>query len=113
MKTIKLNLKKLKAEIYITKSGEKYIKIPFYSQFMFEGKKGIYLDLMMFESSNEFSDGFIKPSFNSEAFAKLSDKQKLNIPIVGNFKDFNKEQNKNQEQKNETDNFNPNGDLPF
>lgn len=87
MITLKLNLRQLTHSLMTTPKGTKVIVIPISENNLFEGEKGIYLDIVGFEikNSKENEDThLLKQSFSKEKLASMTDEQKKSLPIIGN-----------------------------
>lgn len=113
----KLNLLQLNAVVKNLKgqSGEvKCLVIPINQNSLFEGEKGIYLDIQGFEIKQKREGSkdthLIKQSFPKEVYDKLTDEQKKELPILGNaiFWDGG-----NQETTSSTAVLSDEDDLPF
>jgi hypothetical protein len=87
MFTAKLNLRQLVHSQMTTPKGNKVLVIPIAENNLFEGEKGLYLDLVGFERK-EVKEGedthLIKQSFSKEKLAAMTDEQKKALPILGN-----------------------------
>ena len=89
MFTAKLNLRQLYHALMTSPKGAKCIVIPIAENNLFEGEKGIYLDLVAFELKNPEAGKdthMIKQSFAKDKLAAMSDEQKKALPILGNAK---------------------------
>ncbi len=87
MFTAKLNLRQLNHAFMTTPKGNKVLVIPIEENNLFEGEKGIYLDLVAFEIKNpkEGEDThLIKQSFSKDKLAAMTEDQKKALPILGN-----------------------------
>lgn len=75
------------AQIVTTKSGEEVVVIPISQNHLMKGKNGsVYANLQATEkkSVGQYGDShFIKPRFNKEQYAALTDEQRNSIPFVG------------------------------
>lgn len=75
------------AKVITTKSGEEVVVIPIAENHLTKGKNGsVYANLQATEKKQVGAYGdshFIKPRFNKEAFASLTDEQRNSIPFVG------------------------------
>jgi hypothetical protein len=75
------------AKVITTKSGEEVVVIPIAENCLTKGKNGsVYANLQATEkkSPSQYGDThFIKPRFNKETFANLTDEQRNSIPFVG------------------------------
>jgi hypothetical protein len=87
MITLKINMRQLQHALMTTTKGTKAIVLPIKENNLFEGEKGIYLDIIGFELKNheEGKDThLLKQSFSKEIRDKMSDEQIKAIPIIGN-----------------------------
>ena len=87
MITAKLNLRQLNHAFMTTPKGAKVLVIPIVDNHLFEGEKGIYLDLVGFEikAPKEGEDTHIlKQSFKKEELEKMTEEQRKALPILGN-----------------------------
>jgi hypothetical protein len=90
MITLKLNLRQLKHALMTTPKGAKVIVIPIVDNNLFEGKEGIYLDIVGFDYEDktlgkQYPDThLLKQSFKKEELAAMSEDQKMALPILGN-----------------------------
>lgn len=90
--SIKLNLRQLKHVITKTKKGTKCLLIPISENDLFEGEKGIYLDITAWElkTKNDGKDTHIlKQSFLKEKYESMSKEEKESLPIFGAAKVWN------------------------
>ena len=75
------------ARVVTTKSGVEVLTIPLEENCLVKGKNGsVYANLQATEKKQigQFNDThFIKPRFSKEAFVKLTDEQRDNIPFLG------------------------------
>lgn len=87
MFTAKLNLRQLTHSLMTTPKGSKVIVIPIAENNLYEGEKGLYLDLVAFEKK-EVKEGedthLLKQSFSKEKLSAMTDEQKRALPILGN-----------------------------
>jgi hypothetical protein len=90
MITGKINLRQLKHALMTTPKGAKCIMIPIVENELFEGEKGIYLDIVGFElktpSDKSKDTHIVKQSFTKERLEKMTDAEKKELPIIGNFR---------------------------
>lgn len=90
MITGKINLRQLKHALMTTPKGNLCIMIPIKENELYEGEKGIYLDIVGFEIKNKKGDNkdthLVKQSFPKERLEKMTDTEKNEIPIIGNFR---------------------------
>jgi hypothetical protein len=89
MITAKLNLRQLTHSLMTTPKGAKVIVIPILENNLYEGEKGLYLDLVGFEfeskQTGEYKDThLLKQSFSKEKLAAMTDEEKRALPILGN-----------------------------
>lgn len=89
--SIKINLRQLKSHVMEMKGREGMVKclvLPIAENSLYEGDKGIYLDLQAWEIKERRADRkdthIIKQSYPKEVFDQLTDAQKQSIPIIGN-----------------------------
>jgi hypothetical protein len=89
--SIKLNLRQLKSHVMNLNGKNGTIKclvLPIAENSLYEGEKGIYLDLQAWEIKEKRADRkdthIIKQSYLKEVFDQLTDTQKQSIPIIGN-----------------------------
>lgn len=85
---MKLDLAKFwGATVTTTKSGKEVIVIPIEENMLVKGKNGaIYAGFQATErrQAGQYGDThYIKPKFNKENFAKLTDEQRNAIPFIG------------------------------
>lgn len=70
-----------------TKSGKEVLVIPIEENFLVKGKNGaVYASLQATERKQAGNYGdthYIKPKFNKENFAKLTEEQRNSIPFIG------------------------------
>lgn len=97
MITVKINLSKLKGVVKELngKSGKvKCLILPMDENKLFEGQKGIYLDLVGFEIKEQKGDNkqthLLKQSFTKEELEKMTENQKNELPILGGLTDWSK-----------------------
>lgn len=66
------------------KDNEKYICIPLSNNYIFEGKKGLYLDLTAYSYDGKFGEShFLKNRIPKDIYEKMSEEDKKNTPIIG------------------------------
>lgn len=89
--SIRLNLLQLNAAVKKLKgqSGEiECLVLPIKQNSLYEGEKGIYLDLQAFEIKNKKGDSkdthLIKQSLPKEVYDKLTEEERKEQPIIGN-----------------------------
>ena len=90
MKTGKIELLKLQGVKLAEKDGRKFIYAYLDETRFFhaEGTGRIYTDLVMFETPNsEYSDYAV-----TESLKKDEDKEKVDLPIIGNFSNYKKKE---------------------
>jgi hypothetical protein len=88
MITLKLNFRQLKHSMMKTPKGNEVLVIPIKDNFLYQGEKGIYLDIVGFEfedkTDKQYKDTHIlKQSFKKEYLESLSEDEKRAIPIIG------------------------------
>lgn len=90
MITLKLNLRQLQHSLMLTPKGTKVLVIPIKENNLFEGKEGVYLDIVGFDYQDktpgkQYPDThLLKQSFSKEELSKMTDEQKKSLPILGN-----------------------------
>lgn len=90
--SIKVNLRQLKNTVKSFKKQDgslvDCLVIPVKDNHLFEGEKGIYLDLSAFEIKNKVGESkdthLIKQSLPKEVYGVMTDDQKKELPILGN-----------------------------
>ena len=66
------------------KNNEKYVCIPLSDNYIFEGKKGLYLDLTAYSYDGKFGEShFLKNRIPNDVYEKMSEDDKKNTPIIG------------------------------
>ena len=83
---VKINLALMNNVKTITSknNNEKYICIPLSENYIFEGKKGLYLDLTAYSYDGKFGEShFLKNRIPKDVYEKMSDDDKKNTPIIG------------------------------
>lgn len=89
---IRLNLSALDSAAVLNIQGKeakkRCIVIPIEDNDMFEGEKGVYLDIAASEVKEpKYGDTHVlKVSLSKERYNALSDEEKKKIPIIGNMK---------------------------
>ena len=84
--TVKINLALMHGVKLITskKNNEKYVCIPLSENYIFEGKKGLYLDLTAYSYDGKFGEShFLKNRIPKDIYEKMSEEDKRNTPILG------------------------------
>ena len=84
--TVKINLALMNGVKLITskKNNEKYVCIPLSDNYIFEGKKGLYLDLTAYSYDGKFGEShFLKNRIPKDIYEKMSEEDKKNTPILG------------------------------
>lgn len=84
--TVKINLALMNGVKTITskKNNEKYVCIPLSENFIFEGRKGLYLDLTAYSYEGKFGEShFLKNRIPKDVYEKMSDEDKRNTQIIG------------------------------
>lgn len=84
--TVKINLASMNGVKTITskKNNEKYVCIPLSENFIFEGRKGLYLDLTAYCYEGKFGEShFLKNRIPKDVYEKMSDEDKRNTQIIG------------------------------
>ena len=117
MITAKLNLRQLSHAFMTTPKGTKVIVLPIAENNLFEGEKGLYLDLVGFEIKNPKTGEdthLLKQSFSKEKLAAMPDDVKKALPILGNARILSGQaQHGEAEPKGSNDVAAGIGDLPF
>ena len=83
---VKINLALMNGVKTITskKNNEKYVCIPLSDNYIFEGKKGLYLDLTAYSYDGKFGEShFLKNRIPKDVYEKMSEDDKKNTPILG------------------------------
>ena len=83
---VKINLALMNKVQTITskKNNEKYVCIPLSNNYIFEGRKGLYLDLTAYSYDGKFGEShFLKNRIPKDVYEKMSDEDKKNTPILG------------------------------
>ena len=92
--SIKVNLLKVKSAFLTNIKGAQETKrclvIPFDSTDLYEGEKGIYLDLAAFEmrEPKHAETHLIKVSLKKEIYEKMTEEERNAQPIIGGMKPF-------------------------
>lgn len=84
--SVKINLAQMNGVKTITskKTNEKYVCIPLSDNYIFEGRKGLYLDLTAYSYDGKFGEShFLKNRIPKNVYEKMSDEDKRNTKIVG------------------------------
>ncbi len=84
--SVKINLALMNGASLITsrKNNEKYVCIPLSENYIFEGKKGLYLDLTAYSYDGKFGEShFLKNRIPKDIYEKMSDEDKKNTSIIG------------------------------
>jgi len=92
--SINLNLLKFKGAGVISLKGKsgvakRCLVIPVDDNGLFEGEKGVYANLVAFESN--LTDGkthLVKPSLKKEVLEAMTEEQRKAIPVLGDIKPF-------------------------
>ena len=83
---VKINLALMNGIKLITskKNNEKYVCIPLSANYIFEGRKGLYMDLTAYSYDGKFGEShFLKNRIPKDVYEKMSDEDKKNTPILG------------------------------
>lgn len=83
---VKINLALMNGVKTITskKNNEKYVCIPLFDNYIFEGRKGLYLDLTAYSYDGKFGEShFLKNRIPKDIYEKMSEEDKKNTPILG------------------------------
>lgn len=84
--TVKINLALMNGVKTITskKDNEKYVCIPLSDNYIFEGKKGLYLALTAYSYDGKYGEShFLKNRIPKDIYEKMSDEDKKNTTIIG------------------------------
>lgn len=84
--TVKINLALMNGVKLVTskKDNEKYVCIPLSDNYIFEGKKGLYLDLTAYSYDGKFGEShFLKNRIPKDMYEKMSEEDKKNTQIIG------------------------------
>ena len=111
MKTGKLELQKLQGFKIAEKNGRKFVFawIDETRLFHSEATDRLYCDLVMFETPNsEYSDFAVKESLKKE-----EDKDKTELPIIGNFTNYVKKAEEGEATEEAKTEPGTDDDLPF
>lgn len=66
------------------KDNEKYVCIPLSKNYIFEGRKGLYLDLTAYSYDGKYGEShFLKNRIPKDIYEKMSDEDKKNTTIIG------------------------------
>lgn len=113
---VKINLALMNGVKTITskKNNEKYVCIPLSANYIFEGRKGLYMDLTAYSYDGKFGEShFLKNRIPKDVYEKMSDEDKKNTPILGSLSPLEMDNGiteKADYQEFEADSEN---DLPF
>ena len=83
---VKINLALMNGVKLITskKNNEKYVCIPLSANYIFEGKKGLYLDLTAYSYDGKYGEShFLKNRIPKDVYEKMSEENKKNTLILG------------------------------
>ena len=83
---VKINLALMNGVKTITskKNNEKYVCIPLSENYIFEGKKGLYLDLTAYSYDGKYGEShFLKNRIPKDIYEKMSEDDKKNTRILG------------------------------
>ena len=84
--SVKINLALMNGVKTITskKTNEKYVCIPLSDNYIFEGRKGLYLNLTAYSYDGKFGEThFLKNRIPKDVYEKMSDEDKRNTKIIG------------------------------
>lgn len=114
--TVKINLALMNGVKTITskKDNEKYVCIPLSDNYIFEGKKGLYLDLTAYSYDGKYGEShFLKNRIPKDIYEKMSEEDKRNTQIIGSMSPL--EMDNGITQKADFQDFNEvsEKDLPF
>lgn len=88
---LKINLAKLNGVCKSSlKDGKKVLVIPIEENYLFEGSKGCYLDVVAYEFKEQHFDDshYLKVQVKKEVFEKMDENEKKSIPIIGSMKEI-------------------------
>lgn len=113
---VKINLALMNGVKTITskKDNEKYVCIPLSDNYIFEGKKGLYLDLTAYSYDGKYGEShFLKNRIPKDIYEKMSEEDKKNTKIIGSMSPL--EMDNGMTEKADFQDFNEvsNEDLPF
>ena len=113
---VKINLALMNGVKTITskKNNEKYVCIPLSDNYIFEGKKGLYLDLTAYSYDGKYGEShFLKNRIPKDVYEKMSEEDKKNTHILGSLSPL--EMDNGIAEKSVYQEFveDPNEDLPF
>ena len=83
---VKINLAFMNGVKLVTskKDNEKYVCIPLSDNYIFEGRKGLYLDLTAYSYDGKYGEShFLKNRIPKDIYEKMSEEEKKNTPILG------------------------------
>ena len=83
---VKINLALMNGvkTIISKKDNEKYVCIPLSANYIFEGRKGLYLDLTAYSYDGKYGEShFLKNRVPKDVYEKMSEDDKKNTPIIG------------------------------
>lgn len=96
------------------KNNEKCVCIPLSENYIFEGRKGLYLDLTAYSYDGKYGEShFLKNRIPKGVYEKMSEDDKKNTPIIGSLSPL--EMDNGITEKADYQNFEEvsNEDLPF
>ena len=113
---VKINLALMNGVKLVTskKDNEKYVCIPLSANYIYEGKKGWYLDLTAYSYDGKYGEShFLKNRVPKDVYEKMSEDDKKNTPIIGSLSPL--EMNNGIAEKADYQEFEEvsNEDLPF
>lgn len=89
---VKINLSKFVRVCTLTskKNGKKYVCLPIEDNYIFEGKKGYYLDLTAFANKeSKYGDThYLKNQVPQEIYKEMTKEEKNSLEIVGSMSVF-------------------------
>lgn len=83
---LKINLALMNGVTTISSKGnkEKYVCIPLSDNYIFEGRRGLYLDLTAYSYDGKFGEShFLKLRIPKNVYEKMSDDDRRNTQIIG------------------------------
>ena len=113
---VKINLALMNGVKTITskKNNEKYVCIPLSANYIFEGRKGLYMDLTAYSYDGKFGEShFLKNRIPKDIYEKMSEEDKKNTPIIGSLSPLEMDKGITEEVDYQEFNEDSKEDLPF
>lgn len=113
---VKINLALMNGVKTITskKNNEKYACIPLSANYIFEGKKGLYLDLTAYSYDGKFGEShFLKNRIPKDIYEKMSEEDKKNTTIIGSLSPLEMDKGITEEVDYQEFDEGSNEDSPF